>query len=314
MARRFCFLLVFLLAVPLAAKADIVLRPIATVQGDTVHLGDLFEGVGERASMPVAVSPPPGSKTVYDANWLAALAQAQGLTWQPQSPYDQVTVERASQPIGSDQIARRLIDAIGEHDPVGDAELQFDNPGLRLVVGSDQATTIAVDGLSFDRRSGRFSAFVFAPAEDANAPRLHVSGRLITRLQVPVPTRTIAPGETITERDLHTVAIDTDHMNQDFVTGTADLIGKAPRRSLRAEEPVRSGDIELPIVVHRGALVTITLDTPTMQLTAQGKAVDDGNMGAVIRVTNTQSNRVIDAVVAGPNTVTVSTTPSLVMQ
>jgi flagellar basal body P-ring formation protein FlgA len=42
-----------------------------------------------------------------------------------------------------------------------------------------------------------------------------------------------------------------------------------------------------------------------MQLTAQGKAVEDGAMGASIRVTNTQSNRVIDTVVSGPNQVVV---------
>jgi flagella basal body P-ring formation protein FlgA len=66
---------------------------------------------------------------------------------------------------------------------------------------------------------------------------------------------------------------------------------------------VRAGDIAEPIVVHKGDLVTVALNTPGMQLTAQGKAMEDGAMGASIRIANTQSNRVIDAVVAGPNQV-----------
>jgi len=37
--------------------------------------------------------------------------------------------------------------------------------------------------------------------------------------------------------------------------------------------------------------------------------MDDGGMGAVIRVANTKSSRVIDAVVAGPGTVTVAAAP-----
>jgi flagellar basal body P-ring formation protein FlgA len=57
--------------------------------------------------------------------------------------------------------------------------------------------------------------------------------------------------------------------------------------------------------VHKGDLVTVILNTASMQLTAQGKAVEDGAMGASIRVTNTQSNRVIDTVVSGPNQVVV---------
>ena len=64
---------------------------------------------------------------------------------------------------------------------------------------------------------------------------------------------------------------------------------------------MRAGDVQMPILVHKGDLVIIVLNTPSLQLTAQGKALEDGAMGAAIRVANTQSGRVIDAVVAGPN-------------
>jgi len=74
---------------------------------------------------------------------------------------------------------------------------------------------------------------------------------------------------------------------------------------LRAGETIRVGDVEDPIVVHKGDLVTIELNTAAMQLTAQGKALDDGAMGAAIRINNTQSNRIIDAAVAGPNRVVI---------
>jgi flagella basal body P-ring formation protein FlgA len=43
-----------------------------------------------------------------------------------------------------------------------------------------------------------------------------------------------------------------------------------------------------------------------MRLTAQGKALEDGGMGAAIRIANTKSARTIEAVVAGPNLVAVA--------
>jgi flagella basal body P-ring formation protein FlgA len=83
------------------------------------------------------------------------------------------------------------------------------------------------------------------------------------------------------------------------VTDPALLVGKTPRRPLRANAPLRPGDVELPIVIHRNDLVLIVLERPGMYMTAQGKALEDGGQGAVIRVANTQSSRTIDAVILG---------------
>jgi flagella basal body P-ring formation protein FlgA len=70
---------------------------------------------------------------------------------------------------------------------------------------------------------------------------------------------------------------------------------------------VRVADIQAPVTVRKGELVTIVLETRSMRLTAQGKAAEDGAQGAPIRVSNTKSGRVIEAVVSGPGVVTVAT-------
>jgi len=43
-----------------------------------------------------------------------------------------------------------------------------------------------------------------------------------------------------------------------------------------------------------------------MTLTASGKALSDGSQGELVRIVNTSSSRVIEAVVTGPNMVTVN--------
>jgi flagella basal body P-ring formation protein FlgA len=55
------------------------------------------------------------------------------------------------------------------------------------------------------------------------------------------------------------------------------------------------------------------LKTPMMTLTSQGKAIENGSDGDVIRLTNTQSNTVIQAIVSGAGVVTITTVSHLAM-
>ena len=306
---RFLAVLLLLLTLPLAAGAAPLLKPAVTVRDPVIRLGDLFDDVGERAPVAVAAAPPPGSRMVLGSGWLAALAESQHIGWQPASRFDQVVVERASREIGADEISQRLLEALAERTPVANAELKLAAPAPHLAVPATDTGPLAVDGLSLDPHSGRFSAVLSAGADGEPGQRLHVSGRLIRTAEVPVPARLLAAGEVIAAGDITTAMLRTDRVGADMLLQASDLVGKAPRHSLRPGEPVHAADVEVPLVVHRGTLVTILLETPALRLSTEGKAMDDGGMGAVIRVANTKSSRVIDAVVAGPGTVTVAVAP-----
>jgi flagella basal body P-ring formation protein FlgA len=61
--------------------------------------------------------------------------------------------------------------------------------------------------------------------------------------------------------------------------------------------------------VTKGNLVTIEMRNAGMSLSTQGKALEEGSLGDVIRVTNISSNKIIEAKVNGTNRVDV-TNPS----
>jgi flagella basal body P-ring formation protein FlgA len=299
---------------PAVATAAPTIKPMVSVAAPVVRLGDLFDGLDGHADLPVIAAPPPGKRLLLSAGWLAALAAAQHLDWHPTSGFDQVAVERASRTIEADEISRRLMASLAERAPTTNAELRLDNSNVHLLVAADQTAPPSVQDLRFDAGSGRFTALVTAPGDDGGTDRLRVSGLLVRRTEVPVAAHMISPGDVITRSDLTMMAIRADRMSQDVVAETADLVGKTPRRALRPGEPIRGADIEVPVVVHRGNLVTLVLETPNMRLTAEGKAMEDGGKGAVIRVTNTKSNRAIDAVVVGPGIVSVSLAAAPVTQ
>jgi flagella basal body P-ring formation protein FlgA len=182
---------------------------------------------------------------------------------------------------------------------------------MRLAVAAEAPDTVAIEGLTFDARTGRFSALVSAPANDADAERQRVSGRVFRLVKVPTLNRAMAPGETIRAGDVTFLRVHADRVAGDTVAELRELVGRTPRRPLRAHEPLRAGDIQVPIVVHKGDLVTVFLETPLMRLSAQGKALEDGAMGAAIRIANTKSSRVIDAVVIGPNLASIAAAAEL---
>jgi len=208
--------------------------------------------------------------------------------------------------VSGDAIAQALLRELGVKLPTGHVELKLDNPLPRLVASPAASPELGVDQLSYDARSGRVQAFVTLESDDAEMQRVRVAGHVIRLIDLPVLTRMINPGETIGEGDVMQTAFQADRVGQNLVSERSALIGKTPRISLRAQEPVHSNEILVPIAVHKGDLVTLVLHTPSLTLTTQGKAVEDAPNGGSIRVANAKSGRVIDGLVSGPNTVNVA--------
>ena len=212
--------------------------------------------------------------------------------------------------ITSEEIAQQLQRELGDRLPSGRVELDLDNPSLRIAVPAGDALALGVDNVVYDARTGRVSADVTASADPADAEPVRVTGRVYRMIDMPVLTHPVAPGDIITARDVETIAVRSERLTQNFVGTEAELLGKTPRRSIRPGELVRPADIQVPVVIRKGELVTIVLQAPGMTLTAQAKALADGTQGGAIRVSNTRSGRTLEATVIGPGTVAIGLNPT----
>jgi flagella basal body P-ring formation protein FlgA len=187
----------------------------------------------------------------------------------------------------------------------GEVSLVLDNPALRLELPLDAEPTLALAGLAHDPASGRFTAHLQAPAGAAPLARVTVTGRAVRMAEVPVLRRRALPGEIITSADIEWLHQRSDRLAGNVVLDAHRLIGKSPRRPIRAGEAIRAGNLREPVLVPRKSLVILRLETDRMVLTAQGRALEDGASGQVIRVMNTKSNAVINGVVVQAGTVQV---------
>jgi len=91
----------------------------------------------------------------------------------------------------------------------------------------------------------------------------------------------------------------------DALAGTGGLItdqrqveGKILRVGVTAGSPILSPQLDLPIAVHRGQRVMLTLNDPAMTIKTTATALDDGRVGDTITVENMDSQKTLRATVA----------------
>ena len=289
-----------------AGAGAATLRPEAVVREENIRLADLFDGTGSLGSTIITRAPAPGRKMVFDAGMLTQIATAYRLDWRAGNAFDRSVVERAAAVIGTERIVESLKEVLKEKIPGERFTIELDSRNVELNLPAEAPGTLAVDNLYLQPSDGRFSASLIAARGTPFVQRLSVAGRVVKSAEIPVLNRRLGTTEVISARDIAWIDVRADALTGDVATSADQLIGRAPRRGLGENAPIRVRDVQAPVVVKRGDLVTMTLKTPVMTLTAQGRALADGAAGESVRVLNTGSSRTVEATVTGPNQVTVT--------
>ncbi|MFA8386169.1 MAG: flagellar basal body P-ring formation chaperone FlgA [Pelagibaca sp.] len=162
-------------------------------------------------------------------------------------------------------------------------------------------TALAVEAFSFDPRAGIFAVRMLL----TDGQLLGFRGQASVTVPASVPVRRLQPGEILTDADLEPASVLLATLPTATLRLSEDLVGKEVRRTLLPGRPVPGGSIQEPRAVLRGEKVKISYSHKGLDLSATGRALEDGALGNVVRVVNLSSNRTISAAVAGPGLVTV---------
>jgi flagella basal body P-ring formation protein FlgA len=290
---------------PAAAAAEAILKIAVIVEGRYITLGDLFENAGARTKTNVAYAPSPGKRAIFDARWLYRVARANGLKWRPFNLKTRAVVERAGQEIRRAEIVDALMSEFKERGLDDDIEIDFGGRSMRLYVAANRAATVGIESLNHDPNTGRFVATIAVPAGDPAAHRLRITGRIYTLISVPVLSKKLYRGDIIRKHHLEWKKIRKTKILRQTITEPEQLIGMAAKRLIGADRPIRTAQIRRPLLIAKGGLVTIRLNYANMSLTAQGRSLDEGSLGDVVRITNSQSKNIVEARVTGANRVRV---------
>ncbi|MDD3287806.1 MAG: flagellar basal body P-ring formation chaperone FlgA [Alphaproteobacteria bacterium] len=290
-----------------AAFAASSLRPVVEVDRQVVRLGDVFSSVPDGVDLDIAMAPAPGKRVTYDVNVLNRLSQQYGLGWQPQSMADKCVIVRASTKITQDAIRLAVLEKIKDESKTTEGnqvEVNFDNRNLEIHLPVGQAPDFVLNNFTYDAQNQRFRAELVAGAGPAPLVQT-VAGRISLKKSVPVLSRRLEAGTVISAADLSLMNIAAEHLSNDMFTSQDGLVGKELRRDTAEGQVLRTRDVIQPRMVTRGSLVLMKVETPFMQISTQGKSLQDGSMGDTVRVTNVKSNRVIEGVVVSPGVIKV---------
>ena len=267
-----CAAATFLAAV--AADAASLRRDVVTA-GDDLTLGDLFADLpAERALIAVARAPAAGRTVTLDGDWLARVARAYDVDWTP-GPTDAVVAIRRASPQELAAMTGAVRDELSrfiEAEAVPMAGATPPQPAMERPAEPDATSA----------------------AEPA-----------VAMVEVPVPRQRLRRGQVIEGADLDWLAVADSRRLTAAAMAPEELVGMSARRALPAGRPVALGDLRPPVAVLRGDAVAMVMRSGPMVLTARGRAIEEGAVGDVIRVMNTDSNRTVHAVVTGPNGVEV---------
>lgn len=287
----------------LAAAAT--LRGMVSLSDGVVRLADLFDDAGPNAERVLGPAPPPGGRITVPARQLAAIARQYGVAWQPLSADDEVVLERPARSLARTEIIDALRGALVEAGAGADCAVALNN-FVTPAVATDTNIHPMVEQIDFDAATSHFTATIGLATAGQAPQHVRVSGHAWPMVDVPVAAARITPGAPIHASDLRIQRMRADQLHGDVVRDPAEADGMMLHHTVLGGQPLLRADLIRPPLVARGAPVRMTLDQPGISLTLQGQALQDGGMGAVVRVLNPSSSAVLDAEVTGPQTVRVT--------
>lgn len=296
--------LILYLFVSGSAKA-VELKQNSIVEGSVLTLGDIFYDLPHNEDKVLGPAPRPGSEMVLNARTLLRIATALDLQWRPASAADQIVIERAATLISADDIKAQLIEAVKDNGYNGDFELTLPGTSSEIILPQDQPATFEISELNVDTQSDYYSAVISAPSKANALHTIRVSGKIHQMVRVPVLTDTFRNGNIIRAKDISYQMQRANSIQHDVVLNAEELVGMTPRRIVFNDKPVKVSDIEAPQIIKRGENITMIFKNGSMELTAMGKALENGSKGDLIRVVNNGSSRTITAQVTAEKEVRV---------
>ncbi len=164
---------------------------------------------------------------------------------------------------------------------------------------------VALVDLRYDRRSGRFQGRLQATLPSGETTAIATSGRVDELVEVAVPTRPIARGETIADADVAAAWLPAASLPDDGLRRAEDLVGRQAVRPLAAGRAARAGEVAAPWQVRRGEDASMAFSRGGLQIVTAAEVLENGRQGQSIRVRNAASGEVRQAVVVGPRRVEV---------
>jgi len=281
------------------------LKSEATIHDKVVKVSDLFDDVATKYDAIIGNAPTPGQSVILNSKTLDRIANVYNIKWESSHPSDQIVVRSVVQTIGSDDMLAVIKKDLLARGVTGDFNVTLNNVAPTIILPGNVETTVEIAQMNYTAGRDVFTAILAAPSAANPVKTLSISGLIEKTMPIPVLSAAVTAGDIISSVDIEWMDVATRSLSKDTIIDADNLIGKTPTRIVDARVPVRVRDVKSPQLVARGDEILLQFNHAGLQLTAKGKAMQNGAEGEFIRVMNLSSNQSLRGEVTGSKTVSV---------
>jgi flagella basal body P-ring formation protein FlgA len=139
---------------------------------------------------------------------------------------------------------------------------------------------------------GSFSIPVEIIRENGSMSIAWISGRLMTKRQMPVAKRMLNMGERVQVNDVTWEWRDTSYAF-DGIPGQEELVGKLMKQGVRSGDPIWRGMIAKDKAIRRGDLVTVRSGDGIWEVSMQVQAQGDAYIGDIVNMKHPKTNAIL---------------------
>lgn len=298
-----------LLVVALGLGWAAELRPVATVAGPLVRLGDVAELAPEEApaaGVVLAAAPSVGLERRLTLAYVAGELARAGFGEVTLGGSPAVAVRRASQAVTGAQLAQAAVDAVIRRMPWDPERVAIDLssrlPDLSVPAGEIELVGVVPEGSRF---AGNETVLVSVRVGGEEVKKVAVPLCIRVREEVLVARRYISRRSRLSAEDFLVEERDIAEIAGEPVPASEGVEGLMSTGVIRPGEVLLRSDVAPAPVVSRGDVVTVLVETPALRVSALAEVRESGAPGDLVLVRNPVSKKEFYAEVVDSRTLRV---------
>jgi flagella basal body P-ring formation protein FlgA len=294
----------------------LTLKAEALVDRDSVRLADIatFSGTSESqvkrvGATVVARSPQPGGTRFVGIDYIRIRLRQAGVDTSSmifKGPTD-VRITRQAAALPTQRIKQAVEMAIRSRMPWKNEDVTISEVTLdeTIQLPTGRLTYRIVPSRNEDYLGRTILALhLFVDGEPVR--KVWVNATVSVMADVVTVIRPLGKHATIELADLSVERRSLEDLSVDAVRRVDDALGNRTTRMIYPQTVLQSSMFASPPLVRRGDIVKIVASSGSMIITATGMVKQQGCKGEMVRVVNTDSNRIVTARVTGPGAVEVN--------
>jgi len=307
------FLLLVFCSLSTAGTSTIIIHKKSLVNEKMIHLGDISQIKGENlqlnqklSSIVIGRSPLPSNSRYIDKGYIEVRLRQNKINPSRVKVHypEKIEVYRDYLRVSKGEITEIMRNYIFKGIPWDRDTVKI----KRINVSSDLIlpkgdVTYEVTPLKYWNFVGRTSIPVIFRINGTYKKKIWVGVEIEVLTDVVVSSRRLDRYGIVSKEDLRLEKRDLARLPKNAVTRVQEVVGKRIKRRIDINSIITADLLDLPPVIRRGDMVTITVETDMLKITTLGQARENGLRGEMIKVLNIASRKEVFGIVLDPKTV-----------